>query len=78
MYAHLGDWLVVEGLHLEDRRRKGQIIEVHGPSGEPPYLVHWLEDGHVSLFFPGPDTHIERNLPHHLQLDQQEKHHTTL
>lgn len=78
MRAHVGEWLVVEGLHLEDHRRKGQIIEIRGLGGEPPYMVHWLEDDHVSLFFPGPDTHIEKNLPHHLRLNQREKHHATL
>jgi hypothetical protein len=78
MRAHVGEWLVVEGAHLEDHRRKGQITEIHGQEGEPPYMVHWLEDGHVSLFFPGPDTHIEKNLPHHLRLAQREKHHAAL
>ncbi|GAB2668958.1 hypothetical protein GCM10027271_30850 [Saccharopolyspora gloriosae] len=70
MYAEVGEWLIVEGIHLDDPRRKGQITEVRGPDGTPPYVVHWLEDGHVSLFFPGPDTHTEKALPHHLKLDQ--------
>lgn len=77
MRAHVGEWLIVEGLHLDDHRRKGQIIEIHGPGGEPPYMVHWLEDDHVSLLFPGPDTHIEEKLPHHLRLDEREKDHAT-
>lgn len=68
MRAAVGEWLVVEGGHLDDHRRKGQIMEVRGPDGAPPYLVHWLEDGHTSLIFPGPDTHAEHKLPHHLRV----------
>jgi hypothetical protein len=78
MRAHVGDWLVTEGVHVDVHRRKGQIMEIHGTEGEPPYLVHWLDDGHVSLFFPGPDTHIEQELPQHLHIDDQEKEHATV
>jgi hypothetical protein len=78
MHARVGEWLVTEGVHLDDHRRKGQIIEVRDAEGEPPYMVHWLEDGHVSLFFPGPDTHIEAALPGHLRLGQREKDHAVV
>ncbi|MGW3472258.1 DUF1918 domain-containing protein [Saccharopolyspora sp. NPDC000995] len=67
MHAEVGEWLVAEAVHLDGHRRKGQIVEVHGPGGEPPYLVHWLDDGRVTLFFPGPDAHLERSLPKHLK-----------
>lgn len=69
MHAEVGEWLIAEALHLDGPRRKGQILEVRGPEGEPPYLVHWLDNDRVSLFFPGPDTHLEHVLPHHLKLD---------
>jgi hypothetical protein len=36
----------------------GEIIEVRGAGGEPPYLVRF-EDGHSALMFPGPDAVIE-------------------
>jgi hypothetical protein len=36
----------------------GEIIEVRGAGGEPPYLVRF-DDGHTSLVFPGPDVIIE-------------------
>ncbi|RRO13966.1 DUF1918 domain-containing protein [Saccharopolyspora rhizosphaerae] len=68
MRAEVGEWLIVEGAHLGDHRYKGQIIEVRGPNGEPPYLVRWLDDDHVSLLFPGPDAHREHSLPHHLKI----------
>jgi hypothetical protein len=36
----------------------GEIVEVHGKAGEPPYVVRF-DDGHTSLIFPGPDAVIE-------------------
>jgi hypothetical protein len=36
----------------------GEIIEVRGAGGEPPYLVRF-EDGPSSLVFPGPDAVVE-------------------
>lgn len=32
----VGEWLIVEGLHLDDHRRTGQVIEAHGPDGNRP------------------------------------------
>ena len=58
MEAHVGDRLVVKGHYVNEPVRDGEILEVHGPDGEPPYLVRW-DDGHVSLVFPGPDAHVE-------------------
>ena len=31
--------------------------------GTPPYLVHWLDTGQVTLLYPGPDAHVEHE-PH--------------
>jgi hypothetical protein len=31
------------------------VLEVHGPDGEPPYLIRWADDGHEGLFYPGSD-----------------------
>ncbi|MER6851575.1 DUF1918 domain-containing protein [Streptomyces flaveolus] len=36
----------------------GEIIEVRGPNGEPPYVVRF-PDGHETLVYPGPDCVIE-------------------
>ncbi|MDA3628165.1 DUF1918 domain-containing protein [Saccharopolyspora oryzae] len=69
MRAEVGDWLVVEAVHLGGHRRQGQIVEVCGREGGEPFRVHWLDDGRVTLFFPGPDTHLEHHLPHHLKLN---------
>lgn len=57
MQANVGDYLLVESNSAEQHRREGEIIEVHGDDGSPPYLVRW-SDGHEGLTFPGPDAHV--------------------
>ncbi len=57
MKAHVGDKLIVKGLHVGDPERKGVITQVHGADGAPPYLVRW-SDGHESSFFPASDTTV--------------------
>ena len=57
MRASVGDRLVVEGRKVDDARREGEVVEVHGQDGGPPYLVKW-SDGHEGLTFPGPDAHV--------------------
>jgi hypothetical protein len=59
MFAHTGDRLVVEGIHVGDARRIGVITAVHHTDGTPPYQVRWLDSGHEALVFPGPEAHIE-------------------
>lgn len=55
MKANVGDWLVVKGRTNEQAEHRGEITEVHGVDGSPPYMVHWLDTGHAALVFPGPD-----------------------
>lgn len=57
MQANVGDRLLVESGSAETHRREGEVIEVRGSDGGPPYLVKW-EDGHEGLVFPGPDAHV--------------------
>jgi hypothetical protein len=40
------------------RDRVGEIVEVRGSEGGPPYLVRF-PDGHETLVFPGPDSVVE-------------------
>ncbi len=63
MYARPGDRIVVRGIRLEGPIRDGEIIEVEHEDGSPPYRVRWSDTGHESLFFPGPDTRIDRDGP---------------
>jgi hypothetical protein len=57
MKARIGDRLVVESNTVGSSRREGEILEVRGTDGGPPYLVRW-SDGHEGLSFPGPDAHV--------------------
>ncbi|MFC9892970.1 DUF1918 domain-containing protein [Nocardia sp. NPDC127579] len=58
MIANVGDRLHVHGNVVGQGDRQGEIIEVRGPEGAPPYVVRF-SDGHESLVFPGPDAVIE-------------------
>ncbi|MEV4317462.1 DUF1918 domain-containing protein [Actinocrispum sp. NPDC049592] len=58
MQATAGDRLLVHGKNVGLADRHGEIIEVRGPDGAPPYLVRF-SDGHESLVFPGPDCVVE-------------------
>ena len=58
MHATIGDRLHVHGNAVGQPDRTGEIVEVHGVAGAPPYLVRF-EDGHTRLCFPGPDAVIE-------------------
>lgn len=60
MKAALGDGLTVKGRHQGDEDRHGEVIEVHGEQGSPPYLVRW-SDGHESVFFPSADTLVQHH-----------------
>jgi hypothetical protein len=60
MNATAGDELTVKGRHQGDGERHGEIIEVHGADGSPPYLVRW-RDGRESVFFPSADTVVTRH-----------------
>ena len=57
MQAKVGDRLVVEGNRDTAPRREGDVVEVRGTDGGPPYLVRW-NDGHEGLTYPGPDAHV--------------------
>lgn len=58
MEAATGDRIRVHGHIVGHPDRQGEIIEVRGNRGEPPYLVRF-EDGQTTLMFPGPDSVIE-------------------
>ncbi|HEX4817391.1 DUF1918 domain-containing protein [Nonomuraea sp. NPDC049480] len=58
MKAAVGDRLIVEGTRGNSTRREGFILEVAHADGSPPYLVRWLDDGHESLVFPGPEARV--------------------
>ena len=58
MRATIGDRITVKGHHVGDPQREGEIIEVRGLEGRPPYRVRWFSDGHEAIVYPGADAMI--------------------
>jgi hypothetical protein len=58
VYATAGDRLIIRSTHVDGPARDGEILEVHGRNGEPPYVVRWSDTGHEGLVFPGPDASV--------------------
>lgn len=58
MRAKVGDRIVIKGHHVGEPDRDGEVLEVRGTDGAPPYVVRWDEDGHEALFFPGSDASV--------------------
>lgn len=61
MKAEVGDRLVVLSRHLAEPVRTGEIVEVHGENGEPPYVVRWEGETGTAVVVPGPDAHVEHS-----------------
>jgi len=57
MQATVGDQILIHSQHVDEQVRTGEIVDVRGPSGSPPYVVRW-QDGHEGLIFPGPDAEV--------------------
>jgi len=58
MRASEGDRIIIRGKTVETPDRHGQVTQVRGADGGPPYLVTF-DDGHESVVYPGPDFVIE-------------------
>lgn len=58
MQATVGDRLTVHSHTVGLPERRGEVIEVRGTAGAPPYRVRF-DDGHEALVYPGPDVVIE-------------------
>ena len=57
MQAEVGDTLILKSHHVGEPDRSGEILEVRGDRGGPPYLVRF-DDGHEGSVFPGTDAVI--------------------
>jgi hypothetical protein len=53
MRAGVGDRIILAGEQVDRPTRDGEVLEVRGKNGAPPYLVRW-SDGHTGLLYPGP------------------------
>ncbi|ASU82913.1 DUF1918 domain-containing protein [Nocardiopsis gilva YIM 90087] len=62
MHATVGDRVHIKGRVVGMKEHVGEIVEVRGAEGEPPYRVRF-DDGHESLIFPGPDCIVEQRKP---------------
>jgi Domain of unknown function (DUF1918) len=58
MEATVGDRLHVHGNTVGQPDKIGEIVEIRGAAGSPPYQVRF-DDGHTCLVFPGPDAVVE-------------------
>jgi Domain of unknown function (DUF1918) len=56
MRARIGDRLCVHSRTVNRPDRIGEVVEVRGPDGQPPFLVRFA-DGE-RLMFPGPDCEV--------------------
>jgi Domain of unknown function (DUF1918) len=52
--AAVGDVVSIDGHHVGDARRTGQILEVLGEPGHEHFRVLW-EDESETVFYPGSD-----------------------
>ena len=59
MKTAVGDRIVIRGHRVGEHDRDGEILEVRGTDGGPPYLVRWDDDGHETIIYPGTDAFIE-------------------
>ncbi|ETA66299.1 DUF1918 domain-containing protein [Haloechinothrix halophila] len=57
MHATAGDRILVHGRTVGSGEQHGEIVEVRGEDGNPPFLVRF-SDGHESLMYPGPDCEV--------------------
>ena len=59
MHAAVGERLVIHGKQVGQSDRHGEILEVRGADGGPPYMVRF-DDGHETLLYPGADCVLEQ------------------
>lgn len=59
MKAVVGDRLVVRSRHVSEPARVGDIVEVHGQDGAPPFVVRWQGETDTVVVIPGPDARVE-------------------
>jgi hypothetical protein len=48
---------------VDDMVRRGEVLEIRGEDGAPPYLMQWDDSPHQCIYFPGSDA-VLRHLEH--------------
>jgi hypothetical protein len=64
MHAAVGERLVIHGKQVGQSDRHGEILEVRGADGGPPYMVRF-DDWHETLLYPGADCELEHEHQSH-------------
>jgi hypothetical protein len=59
MRANVGDEIIVDPVHQGEVTREGEVVEVFERGGVVYYRVRW-DEGHETIFFPGPNAHAKR------------------
>ena len=59
MQATRGDRIIIRGHRVGEPDRDGEVLDVRGEDGGPPYVVRWEDSGHETLFFPGSDATVQ-------------------
>ncbi|HEY5184233.1 MAG TPA: DUF1918 domain-containing protein [Actinomycetes bacterium] len=62
MHAAVGDHLQLHSNRTGQPDRNGEIIEVRGPNGMPPYRVRW-DNGLEDLIIPSSDATVRPARP---------------
>ena len=57
MQANVGDQLLMHSRVVGMPAHTGEIVEVRGDEGNPPFVVQF-DDGHQSLMYPGPECEV--------------------
>ncbi|MHA7173984.1 DUF1918 domain-containing protein [Arthrobacter monumenti] len=60
MEAQPGDRIIIRGTTVDSADKHGEITEVRGDKGHPPYAVRY-DDGHETIIYPGGDFVLEKN-----------------
>lgn len=55
--ASPGDRVIVHGHRQGAAERDGEVVDVLGEDGQPPYVVRW-EDGRESILYPSSDVSV--------------------
>jgi len=58
MKAAVGDRIVIAADRSDGPIRDGEVLSVGADGGEP-FRVRWSDSGHETLFYPGPDAHVQ-------------------
>ena len=58
MNANVGDHLVLRGHGSHGDDLRGEIVDIVGDNGSPPYVVRW-PNGYSTLFTASPDAYID-------------------